>query len=122
MPVAKSYDYVLAVWLRLGYSRTPPELLVELREYLETEYQVIKIEIVEESENEEDELTVSMQLQLNFNESQMDGEDPTDEAIGEFDGELKTFLEAKYQVNSQEILDDALTSYLLAEWEEPERT
>ncbi len=50
--MAKSYDYKLAVWLRLEVSCTAPELLVELQEYLEAEYQIIKLEIVEESESD----------------------------------------------------------------------
>jgi hypothetical protein len=119
--VAKSYDYVLAVWLRLTVSRAAPEFLEELREYLEAEYQIIKLEVVDESESGgEGELTFSLQLQLTFDESQMDGDDPTEEAIGELDGQLRAYLEAKYPVSYLEILDDALTSYLLAEREEPE--
>jgi cell fate (sporulation/competence/biofilm development) regulator YlbF (YheA/YmcA/DUF963 family) len=102
--------------------RAAPDFLEELQRYLETEYQVIKLEIVEEAEsNVEGELTVSSQLQVTFDESQMDGDDPTEEAIGKLDGELRAYLEAKYQVNHLEILDDALTSYLLAEREEPEQ-
>lgn len=120
--MAKVYDYVLAVWLRLEVSCAAPDLLVELREYLEAEYQVIKLEVVEEPESDvEGELTVSSQLQLTFDESQMDGDDPTAEAIGELDGALRAYLEAKYQVSHLEILDDALTSYLLAERDEPEQ-
>lgn len=94
---------------------------MELRGYLEAEYQIANFEVVEESESDvEGELTFSLQLQLTFDESQMDGDDPTDEAIGELDGELRAYVEAKYQVNHLEILDDALTSYLLAERDEPE--
>jgi hypothetical protein len=120
VPVTKSYDYILAVWLCFAVSRAPAEFLEELREYLEAEYQIIKLEIVEESESDrKDELTVSMQVQLTFHESQMDGEDPTEEALGEIDRELRPYLEAKYEVTYFELLDDALTSYLLAEREEP---
>ncbi len=46
-PVARMYDYVLAVWLRLEVSCAVPELLVELREYLEAEYVIIKLTVVE---------------------------------------------------------------------------
>ena len=45
----------------------------------------------------------------------MDDTEPTEEALGELDRELRSFLEAKYQVDYMELLDDALTSYLLAE-------
>jgi transposase-like protein len=120
--VAKYYNYVLAVWIRLAVPRAAPDFLEELQEYLETKYQIIELEIVEEDESDvEGELTVSSQLVLTFDESQMDGDDPTEEVIGELDTELRAFLESKYQVNHLEILDDALTSYLRFEWEEPER-
>jgi cell fate (sporulation/competence/biofilm development) regulator YlbF (YheA/YmcA/DUF963 family) len=120
--VAKFYDYVLAVWLRLAASRAAPELLEELREYLEAEYQIIKLEVVEESEPGGDgELAISLQIQLTYDESQMDGDDPTEEALGELDRELRHYIDAKYRVNHLEILDDALTSYLLAERDEPEQ-
>src|SRR5207244_460956 len=113
--------YVLAVWLRLAVSCAAPQLLIELQEYLEAEYHIIRLELVEESDPDaEDELTVSLQLQLTFDRSQMDRDDPTEEALGELDTELRAYLEAKYQVNYLEILADALTSHLLAEWEEPE--
>lgn len=119
--MAKFYDYVLAVWLRLGAPRAAPDDREELREYLEAEYQIIKLEVVEESESDvEGEITVSLQLQMTFDESQMDGDDPTAEAVGTLDGELRTYLEAKYQVSQLDIHDDGLTSYLLAEREEPE--
>jgi hypothetical protein len=120
--VTKAYDYVLAVWMRLAVPHAAPDILEELREYLEAEYQVIKLEVVEEPESDvEGELTVSLRLQLTFDESQMDGDDPTDEAIGELDCALRAYLEAKYQVSHLEMLDDALTSYLLAERDEPEQ-
>ncbi len=119
--MARVYDYVLAVWLRLEMPDDAPELLMELREYIEAEYQITKLEVVEEPESDmEGDHTFALQLQLTFDESQMDGDDPAEEAIDELDGELRAFLEAKYQVNHLEILDDALTSYLLAEREEPE--
>lgn len=117
--MAKSYDYVLAVWLRLQVTGDARALQDEMREYLESEYQINKLEVVEESDCEaEDEVTVSLQLQLTFVESQMDSDEPTEEALGEVDRELRAYLEAKYHVNYMEILDDALTSYLLAERED----
>lgn len=116
-----SYDYVLAVWLRLPVARAAPDFLEQLREYLEAEYQLIKLKVVDDSESGgEGEQTFSLQLQMTFDQSQMDGDDPTEEAIGELDAQLRTYLEAKYPVSHLEILDDALTSYLLAEREEPE--
>ena len=119
--MAKTYDYALTVWLRLELSCAAPELLVELQEYLEAEYQIRKLEVFEDAESDvEGELTVSLQLQLTFDESQMDRDEPTDEALGELRGELGAYLEAKYQVNYLQLLDDGLTSYLLDEREEPE--
>ena len=114
------YDYVLAVWLRLEASGTAPELLEGLREYLEHEYQVNKLELVEEESEVEGEITVSLQLLLSFYESQMDGDEPTEEAIGRVGKELRSHLETRYCVNHCETMDDALTSYLLAVREEPE--
>lgn len=114
--MATCFDYVMAVWLRLETTTAEAELLEELREYLEAEYQIIKLDAVDEPESDvEGEITVSLQLQLTFDESQMDGDDPTEEAVGELDTELRAYLEAKYQVSHLDILDDALTSYLLAE-------
>lgn len=119
--MAKSYDYVLAVWLRFAVPHATPDFLEELQEYLEAEYRIIKLEVVEESEADVDgEITVSLQLQLTFDESQMDGDDLTEEAVEGLDDELRTYLEAKYPVSHLDILDDALTSYLLAEREERE--
>ncbi len=59
-------------------------------------------------------------LQVTFNELQIDGDDPTEKALDELDGELRAYLEASYPVSHLEILDDALTSYMLAEWDEAE--
>lgn len=117
--MAKWYDYVLAVWLRLDIASDPQELQEELREYLEAEYQIIKLDIIQESEDDaEGEITISLQLQMTFDESQMNDDEPTEEALGGLDGELRAYLEAKYRVNYMELLDDALTSYLLAERED----
>ena len=117
--VVKVYEYVLAVWLRLEASGTAPQLLEGLREYLEDEYQVNKLEMVEEEEAE-GEITISLRLQLSFDESQMDGDEPTEEAISRVGKELRSHLETRYCVNHCETMDDALTSYLLAVREEPE--
>jgi hypothetical protein len=117
----KFYNYALAVWIRLETSCGAPDLLAELQEYLESKYQIIKIEIVDESDSHtEGEHSVSLKLQLTFDDSRMDGEDPTAKAIGEVDGDWRAYLEARYQVNSLELMDDAPTSFLLDEWDEPE--
>ena len=110
-----SYDYVLAIWVRLqGHVNSR-----KLRTYLEGEYQILSIEIFPSSgEDAEDESTISLQVQVNFEASQMDGDEPTPAAIAEFDRDLRSYLEAKYSVNYMEVLDDALTSYLLAERED----
>ena len=60
--MAKAYDYVLAVWLKLEVMADTPELKEELREYLEAEYKVVKLEVIEEEEDNEDEITISLQL------------------------------------------------------------
>ena len=117
--MAKCYDYVMAVWLEIETTTPAPNLQDELREYLEAEYQIKSLEIIEESEEDtEDEITISLQLQVTFDESQMDGDEPTEEALEALDSELRAYLEAKYQVDHMEVLDDALTSYLLDERED----
>jgi len=117
--MSKCYDYVLAVWLRIEVDTKTPELADEIREHLEAEYQIIKLEPIEEFDSDaESEITISLQLQMTFDESQMDGDDPTEESLGELERELRAYLEAKYRVNYMELLDDALTSYLLAERED----
>lgn len=119
--MATHYVYVLAVWLRLKTDFAETEWLAELQQYLEDEYCVTKLEVVEDSESDrEDERTLSLQLQMTFEQSEMDEGEPTEAAIGKLDTELRGHLEAKYRVSHLEILDDALTSYLLAEEEVPE--
>ncbi len=113
--MSKSYDYALVVWLRLEAPCTAPEL----REYLEAEYQVLEVKAIEESESDdEDGLEFSIQLQLTFYESQMEGSEPTEKTISELHRELSSYLGTNYQLESVEILDDALTSFLLAERDE----
>ncbi len=68
----------------------------------------------------EDELTATLQVQMAFTESQMDDDEPTEEALAELHAELTAYLEAKYQVEDLELLDDGLNSYLLGEREEDE--
>jgi hypothetical protein len=117
--MAKLYDYVLAVWLRLEKASETPELQDELREYLEAEFQINRLALIEESEDDtNNEMTISLQLQVTFDESQMDGDEPNEEALGALNRELRAYLESKYQVNYMELLDDALTSYLLGERED----
>ena len=119
--MATVYDYVLAVWLRLDVSCATPGLALELREYLDAEYQIIKLEVVEEPESDaKGEVTVSLQLQTVFDESQMEGYYPTDKATGDLDREFRAYLESKYAVNYLEIMEEAGTSYLLAERGESE--
>jgi len=115
--MAQSYEYILAIWLRIEATCAPEELEKDLREYLEAKYFVKKLEAVDESDDDKediiDEVAISLQLQLTFKESEMDSDDPTDEALEEVDNQLRAYLEAKYEVNYMEILDDALTSFLL---------
>ena len=116
--MATQYVYVLAVWLRLKIDVAEQEWLADLQEYLEAEYCVTKLDAVDDSESEsEGERTLSLQLQMTFEQSEMDDGEPTDAALGKLDGELRGYLEAKYRVSHLDILDDALTSYLLAEEE-----
>ncbi len=97
-----------------------PEFL-ESGDYLESKFRILKLDLVEAQQDDIDgETTVSLQVQLTFDESQMEGDEPTEDAIGEVDQGLRSFLESKYEVNYLELLDDALTSHLLGEREELE--
>jgi hypothetical protein len=116
------YDYLMAVWLRIELPQPSPEFEDELHEHLlEGGFHVNKLEIVDEDEDRSNgEHQVSLQIQLTLDESQMDGDEPTAEAVAEFDDELRTCLSAKYQVNHLDVMDDALTSFLIAKREDNE--
>ena len=50
----------------------------------------------------------------------MEDDEPTEEALAELHAELTAYLEAKYEVEDLELLDDGLNSYRLGEREEDE--
>lgn len=112
----KQYDYMLAVWLRLEASGDAAQFEEKLREYLEEEYAPLKLEAVEPSE--EDEFEFSLQVQVTFSESQMEDDEPTPEAVADFREEFNTYLERKYVVAYLEVMEDALTSFLIDEYED----
>lgn len=116
------YDYVMAVWLRLELPRPEPELEDELCEHLlEGGFQVNHLEVIEEDEDQPDgEVQVSLRIQLTLDESQMDDDEPTEEAVAEFDEELRTCLSAKYEVNYLDVMADSPHSHLLAERDDEE--
>jgi cell fate (sporulation/competence/biofilm development) regulator YlbF (YheA/YmcA/DUF963 family) len=129
--VGKHYDYVIAVSMRLKTKDTASKSLDELKEFLQEEYQIIESNHVkdilgfdpnelDEESAQADELTASLRLQVTFAESQMDGDEPTDEALEKLHGELTAYLDTRYEVDYLELLDDALTSYLLSAWEDDE--
>ena len=122
--MAMWYDYVLAVWLRLEMEGDVSGLADELQKYLFDVggFQVLKLEVMEASEDEtEGEVEISLQIQFTFTETEMEeGEEPTEDAIAQVDTELRRHLEAKYEVAYLELMDDALTSYLLGEHEDDE--
>ena len=95
-------------------------------EHIAKDFQIHKIEEVEneDSDSEEDvgERTVSLQVQLIFDPSEMEDDEPTEDAISRFDEELRTHLTSRYQVTHLDVLDDGLTSYLLAELDESDET
>jgi hypothetical protein len=132
--MGKWYDYVIPVSMRLKMRGDATGTLDELKEYLQEEYQIIESshanrvmealgfdlkELAEE--DEEGELTADLELQMAFAESQMDdvdGVEPSEEALEELHDELTAYLEAKYEVILLELLNDALNFYLLGEREE----
>jgi len=115
------YDYVMAVWLHIELPQLAPEFEDELREHLlEAGFQVNKLEIVDnDDDGAKGEVQVSLQIQLTLDESQMDGDEPTAEAVAEFDEELRTCLTSKYEVTYLEVMDDAPASFLIAERDDP---
>lgn len=116
--MATYYVYVLQIWLRLRALSPEREWLADLQEYLVEEYGIHRIYSVDDSESiGNGDRTVSLQLQITFEESETDEGEPTDAALYKLHEELKEYLEAKYQVSYLSILDDALTSYLLAKEE-----
>ena len=125
--MATHYEYVMAVWLRLIPEMSTDEVwLKALEEHIAKDFQIHKIEEVEneDSDSEEDvgERTVSLQVQLIFDPSEMEDDEPTEDAISRFDEELRTHLTSRYQVTHLDVLDDGLTSYLLAELDESDET
>lgn len=113
--MTKWYHYVLTVYLRLATSSNPCELKDELDQYLGEGFQISELQVLDEDGNAAEEVSFLLQLQTAFSDSQMDCDEPTADALDEMDRELTSYLEAKYVVNHLELLDDALTSYLLGE-------
>ena len=127
--MAKWYDYVIEVAMRLKTKDATPKSLDALKEYLGEEYVISQSSMAkdmlgfdpDELNDEgqaEDELTATLQVQMAFTESQMEDDEPTEEALAELHAELTAYLEAKYQVEDLELLDDGLNSYRLGEREE----
>ena len=120
--MAIDYVYVFPVWLTLEIDAGKADGLAELREYLESEYCIIDLELLEGSEaNRKKERTFALQLQITFELSDMDEDEPTEKAMDRLKGELRSHLEANYRVSYLEILDDAPTAGLLAKEEVPEK-
>jgi hypothetical protein len=129
--MAKWYDYVIEVAMRLKTKDATPKSLDALKEYLGEQYVISESSMVKDmlgfdpdelndEDQAADELTATLQVQTAFTESQMDDDEPTEEALAELHAELTAYLEAKYQVEDLELLDDGLNSYLLGEREEDE--
>lgn len=118
--MAKHYDYVLSLWLKLKATADAEQIETELQEYLERNYLVTNLKLIEDDDDaSEAEFVFSMRLQTSFNESQMGDEYyPSDEAVGEFEREMEEYLEAGFHVTYLDIDETALTSYLLAEWDD----
>ena len=129
--MAKWYDYVIEVAMRLKTKDATPKSVDALKEYLGEQYVISESSMAKDmlgfdpdelndEDQTEDELTATLQVQTAFTESQMDDDEPTEEALEELHAELTAYLEAKYQVEDLELLDDGLNSYLLGEREEDE--
>ena len=115
------YDYVMGVWLRVALPRRAPEFEEELHEYLvESGFQINDLKMIEDDDGADGEVQVSTRIQLTFDESQMDGDEPTAEAVAEFGEELRTCLSSKYEVIYLDVMDDAPVSFLIATRDEPE--
>lgn len=122
--MATIYDYVMAVWLRVELSQVPADFEEELHEHLlDAGFQVNQLKIIDgDGAGPEGEVEVSLRIQLTLDASRMNGDEPTDEAVAEFDEELRTCLSSKYEVNYLDVMDDSPYSCLLGEREEPDVT
>lgn len=120
--MATIYDYVMAVWVCLESPPVAEEFGDELLEHLlEAGFQVNELKIVDEDEDRPaGEVQVSLRIQLTLEQSQMDGDEPTTEAVNEFDQELRTCLSSKYEVTYLDVMEDAPASFLIATRDEPE--
>lgn len=120
--MATIYDYVMAVWVCLESPPVAEEFGDELLEHLlEAGFQVNELKIVDDDEDRSDgEVQVSLRIQLTLAQSQMDCDEPTTEAVSEFDQELRTCLSSKYEVTYLDVMDDAPASFLIAKRDEPE--
>lgn len=113
------YDYVMAVWLELDLPNPAAEFDDELHDYLvESGFQIYEFKVIEDEDDVNGKATVSLRIQLTLDESQMDGDEPTAEAVAEFDAELRTCLSSKYEVNYLDVMDDSPHSCLLGERED----
>ena len=126
--MAKWYDYVIEFVVRLKTKDATPKSLDALKEYLGEEYVISESGVkdmlgfdpdeLNDEDQAEDELTATLQVQMAFTESQMEDDEPTEEALAELHAELTAYLEANYEVEDLELLDDGLNSYWLGERDE----
>ena len=80
--VAKTYDYVLEVWLHLQLKTAAETMVNDLREHLETSYLLHKLRVIDASDDDTQGYTFSIQVQTSFQEPQMNLEEPTDSRGG----------------------------------------
>ena len=122
------YDYVIEFVVRLKNKDGSVPSLDALKEYLGEQYAISESrsvvaalgfdpdELNDENETE-DGLTATLQVQMAFTDSQMDDDEPTEDALADLHAELTAYLVDKYQVENLELLDDGLNSYRLGERE-----
>lgn len=111
-------DYSMTVWLRLKSPTGAEGVEGALAEILGQNHLVSKIERIEDEEDEAgvgNVLTYSFQAQISFEESECCDDEPNEAAIAVYEDEWTALLSSRFQVVSLEVLDDALTSFLIAE-------
>ncbi len=117
--MVKHYAFNLTVWLRLANPQRNKsrQVLRALKTYLEERWTIDKVERVDD-QSVAPECSFVFQLTWTFVDAEVDNGEITDEAVESLTDELRDSIGREFEVTFIEICDDALTSFLLDEWEE----
>lgn len=116
--MATFYIYSMTVWLTLEHTGDATKVAEQLMEVLGESELVSEMESIEDENEADARLTFSFQVQLSFPESDCDDDQPTESAVAVYEDELEALLARHVTVVKLELLDDALTTFLLGEHED----